>query len=135
MDLLLIRDTFTHKSTTGILYLDGIKECYTLEDVQRPPEIKIPGQTAIPLGEYDVDITMSKRFGRSMPLIKDVPNFSGIRIHSGNTDKDTEGCILVGMQRGIDCVSDSKTAFKELFIKLNIALTHGPVRIKITEKR
>lgn len=135
MDLLLIRDTFTHKSCTGILYVDGIKECYTLEDVSRPPEIKIPGQTAIPVGTYEVDITMSNRFGRSMPLVKDVPNFSGVRIHSGNTDKDTEGCILVGMQRGIDSISDSKTAFKELFIKLNIALTHGPVTLTIKEKR
>lgn len=132
MELLLIRYEFTDKSTIGTLYLDGIKECFTLEDVVR--DVKIPKETAIPFGRYEVDITMSQRFGRSMPLIKEVPNFEGIRIHSGNTSDDTEGCILVGTTRGKDAIGNSRDAFKELFIKLTIALTHGKVFITIKNK-
>ena len=89
--------------TIGLLYVDGRLWCNTLEDTVRPDGVKIQGQTAIPAGVYNVCLTPSPKFKRSLPLLENVPNFTGIRIHAGNTAKDTEGCILVGenTQRGM----------------------------------
>lgn len=59
-------------------------------------ETKVYGESAIPYGRYKVVVNMSPRFKRELPLLLDVPHFEGIRIHRGNTDKDSSGCILVG---------------------------------------
>jgi len=83
MKIEVIRHTFTERSTIGSLYLNGKFECYTLEDVVRVGE-KVPGATAIPEGIYPVQITFSNRFKRDLPLLLNVPNFDGIRIHTGN---------------------------------------------------
>jgi hypothetical protein len=88
--------------TIGTLSIDGLFVCYTLEDVTRPYGIKIPGNTAIPEGEYEVTVDWSNRFQRFMPKLLEVPGFEGIRIHAGNTHKDTSGCILVGMEKDIE---------------------------------
>jgi hypothetical protein len=104
--------------TIGQLYVDGLPECYTLEDTVRPHGEKVPGKTAIPEGEYRVIITESQRFGRRLPILLDVPNFSGIRIHAGNTMDDTEGCILVGETRGHNCIGCSRAALEKLMAKL-----------------
>lgn len=82
--------------TIGLLYIDGRLWCNTLEDTVRPDGVKIQGQTAIPAGVYSVCLTMSSKFKRSLPLIENVPNFTGVRIHAGNTAEDSSGCILVG---------------------------------------
>src|SRR3972149_10690167 len=95
MELLLQRKIFTDKSTIGELFVDGVFECFTLEDVVRDDE-KIKKVTAIPDGIYTVLVTWSPRFKRQLPLLIDVPGFDGIRIHPGNTADDTEGCLLVG---------------------------------------
>ena len=102
----LLRNSITAESAVGILSIKKDDEeeflCYTLEDcVREVPTAtvkswKIPGQTAIPRGRYRVLKTMSQRFGKYTLHIMDVPGFSGIRIHAGNTHGDTEGCILVG---------------------------------------
>jgi hypothetical protein len=77
--------------------------------------IKVRGQTAIPLGTYIVKWTFSNRFQRYMPLVMDVPGFEGIRIHSGNSNADTEGCILVGENKIKGKVINSRVAVNRLY--------------------
>ena len=89
------RFEFKDTYTVGKMYIDNIYECYTLEDVVRKGA-KVNGQTAIPTGTYNVIINHSNRFNRDLPLLENVPNFTGVRIHAGNTSAHTEGCILVG---------------------------------------
>ena len=113
MLLQLKRKWSTDNSTIGELFIEGEFECYTLEDALRP--IKVKGETAIPVGTYKIVVSLSKRFGRELPLLENVPNFEGIRIHTGNWPKDTEGCILVGKQMGEDYIGNSRDAFKALF--------------------
>ena len=122
MLLILKRTNYNEKSTEGVLLVDGVEFCHTLEDTDRELEkkcasAKIQNSTAIPKGEYKVDITMSNRFKVNLPILLDVPYFSGIRIHKGNKPEDTEGCILVGSlnEKGTDnWISQSKTAFDKL---------------------
>lgn len=103
--------------TIGKLYINGKYYCDTLEDTVRDlnqngkfdnGEQKIYGQTAIPYGKYRVLWTYSPRFKKYMPEIKDVPEFSGVRIHSGNTAADTLGCILVGQNKQVGKVINSR---------------------------
>jgi hypothetical protein len=118
MKLLLKRLHKTENSTIGELYVDGKFECYTLEDVER--EVKIKSETAIPKGTYIVGITLSNRFKKLLPILINVPNFEGVRIHSGNTNHDTEGCILVGTTRSDDFIGNSRVAFSKLFKKMQL---------------
>jgi len=95
----LIRTSFTPDYTEGTLYLGEKRLCDTLEDCTRPlhrAADKIAGRTSIPAGTYQIAWTYSPRFHRNLPLICNVPWFDGIRMHSGNTPKDTAGCILLG---------------------------------------
>jgi len=128
MKLRLERDTITAKSTIGKLYIDDKFQCYTLEDIDRQIENggeKIKGASCIPRGTYRVTITLSNRFKKPLPLLGNVPQFDGIRIHPGNTAADTEGCILPGSTRGVDFVGGSKLAFDELFAKLQKAANNN----------
>ena len=115
----------TENSTIGELTIDGKFECYTLEDKER--DVKIKGETAIPKGMYKVIINQSNRFKKLLPLLINVPNFEGVRIHPGNSNHDTEGCILVGMNRSVDYITKSRKAFDSLFKKMqkakNITIT------------
>jgi hypothetical protein len=95
-DFILKRFASKYNATLGNLYLpSGEWICFTLEDVER--EEKIFGETAIPCGRYEIDMTYSPKFQMVLPEILDVPNFRNIRIHAGNTPHDSQGCILVGM--------------------------------------
>ncbi len=133
MNLKLERQIFTDRSTIGSLFIDGIFECYTLEDIVRAPGIKIPGVTAIPYGNYEVIIDFSNRFARNMPHVLDVPMFEGIRIHPGNTSSDTEGCILLGTLKNTDRIYNSKIAFLQFFRKLEEGVKAGTVTIEIAK--
>jgi len=127
------RFEFGSHYTIGKMYIDGEFECYTLEDKYRDSSIpKVKGQTAIPNGTYRVIIDHSTRFNKDMPHILNVPNFSGIRIHSGNTDQDTEGCILVGLTwNGADTIGNSRAAYNHLYDKLAVALESDVAVISI----
>lgn len=70
-------------------------------------------------------VTPSVRFKRDLPLLVNVPGFGGVRIHPGNTDHDTDGCILVGLAKGPDFVTESRRAFDQLFAKIKAALDAG----------
>lgn len=132
MRLVLQRSPSSAHSTIGELSVDGRFECFTLEDVIRPVGVKVPGQTCIPAGRYSVQLTMSKRFSRVLPLLVNVPMFEGIRIHPGNTSADTEGCILVGWGKGADQITQSRDAFASLFSKLRGAEARGePITIEV----
>lgn len=102
------------KYTIGRLYVDDKYFCDTLEDTVRPDGVKVYGKTAIPAGNYKVELTESPRFRCLMPLICDVPNFSGIRIHAGNSAEDTDGCVLVGFNKIKGKVINSKETFGKL---------------------
>ena len=135
MTLRLIREPTRDGTTFGVLFVDGHFQCFTLEDAVRDvlgqpvAAWKVPGQTAIPAGRYRVIVTPSARFQRPLPLLLDVPGFSGVRIHPGNTIEDTEGCLLVGMDRRVGRVLRSRAAFEALFPQ--IAQASGDVWIAI----
>lgn len=130
MELLLLRDTFTKKSTIGNLTdLDGRplsavtdKPIYVLEDTDRGLENtmtlseiaskKVFKQTAIPTGRYEIIMSYSNRFKMYLPLLLDVSGFAGIRIHNGSFPEHTEGCLLPGLVKGIDQVTQSRDFFK-----------------------
>ncbi len=124
MHILLNRGQSGDKATIGHLYIDGVFECDTLEDVIR--DVKIQNQTAIPAGCYQITIDHSEHFGCDMPHVQNVPNYSGVRIHAGNTDTDTDGCILLGVVTGNpDFISLSRVTFNKFFVKLADRLNSG----------
>ena len=125
MELSLIRDIFAPQRTLGVLYVDGIKECYICEDMVRKNGEKVYGKTAIPEGRYEIKITMSNRFKRELPILLNVPNFEGIRIHSGNHEGHTEGCLLPGKTRNASGVFSSVIATNNLILKIRTALQSG----------
>lgn len=134
MKLLVVRSAFGDKATEGTLFVDGVRECCTLEPTFRAGEdeniaaVKVKGKTAIPDGTYGVTITFSPKFGRDMPLLTGVPDFEDVRIHIGNSHVDTEGCILLGetVVNG-DFISGSRAAFGAFFPKLQAAIAAGDV--------
>jgi hypothetical protein len=133
VNLVLQRETAGASATMGELSVEGKLECFTLEDVVRvddpttPPDEgkKVYGATAIPAGRYRVDITFSNRFGCEMPILLDVPGFTGVRIHPGNTDADTEGCILVGQAQHGESLHGSRVAYNALMPKIKSTLDAG----------
>lgn len=112
MTLILERVYKKPAYTIGKLYINDLYFCDTLEDVVRDIAAdgsgKVYGATAIPAGQYEVKLTYSPRFKRVLPLLCNVPFFTGVRIHAGNTANDTEGCILVGKNRVVGKVLDSR---------------------------
>jgi len=125
MELRVVREYYAPDCTIGRMLIDGQFECYTLEDGIRTN--KVAGETAIPAGRYPVKITYSNAFRRELPLVEGVRNFTGIRIHSGNSKKDTLGCILVGQSwsPGADVISASVRAMQALLPKIQAALGAG----------
>lgn len=131
-----LRDTYT----IGKLYIDGKYICDTIEDKVRDinkngkfdgEEKKVYGETAIPYGTYEVKWTYSPRFKRHMPELLNVPSFSGIRIHSGNTAADSLGCIIVGENKVVGKVINSRTTVNKLYPIIRSGCKEGKVTITI----
>lgn len=116
INLLVTREEFAEQYTIGSMAVDGEFMYYTLEDPVR--EHKIKGITAIPAGTYKGIVNMSNRFQKMMPVLLDVPGFEGVRIHTGNTAKDTEGCILIGLNKSVSMIYKSRPAFFDLMLRL-----------------
>lgn len=120
MEIYLTRRDKNNKRTIGKLHADTLPEIHTLEDTDRGltqdmtaeqiAAIKIPKQTAIPTGRYEIAITYSNRFKKRLPLLLKVPGFEGIRIHNGVTEHHTEGCILIGFARSFETISSPAQA-------------------------
>lgn len=123
MELKLNRIFLGSSATIGELLVNDKHFCDTLEDKVRPEGEKVYGKTAISEGTYEVKLTYSPRFKKILPEILNVPNFSGIRIHSLNKAEESEGCIGVGEWNGKDTnwISNSRKAFNKLFVLLEEA--------------
>jgi len=140
MELRLLRTSYRPTVTLGRLYLDEVFECWTLEDAMVGGP-KIDGETAIPVGRYQVKITPSQRASQRalwsphppyLPELLHVPGFTGIRIHAGNRPVDTAGCILVGQgltDEGV--LVRSRPALDALMQKLEAALAKDTVFLTI----
>lgn len=131
MEILVERFNSGSDDTLGTLFINGKKMCFTIEDEKR--SIKVKGETRIPNGTYKVgkrySPKFSPKFGHEMLWVKDVPGFEYILIHTGNTDDDTEGCLIVGMRIGqLDgqrAVLDSKIAYNKIYPIISDAIDKG----------
>jgi len=140
MKLQVVRTQFGTDATNGILLVDGLFECYTLEDQYQA--VKVMHETCIPEGTYDIKFRTVggfhskylERYGNShygMLHLQDVPNFTYILIHAGNTDEHTSGCLIVGeTQQDLDISDDgfighSGKAYSKLYNKVAKELLLG----------
>lgn len=141
MNIILNRIAKKAKYTIGKLYINDQYFCDTLEDTDRgltqsmtEQQIrskKVYGETAIPTGTYRIIISYSNKFKKQMPLLLNVPGFAGIRIHSGNTEKDSLGCILVGKNKAVGKVLESRDTYSKLFSILQEANKKETIKITI----
>lgn len=141
MELILKRIARKEDYTIGHLMVDGKFFADTLEDTDRGLtqkmslstllQKKIHSKTAIPTGRYQIVWTYSNHFGKSMPLLMNVPGYAGVRIHSGNSAKDTEGCILVGKNDKIGWISQSREYISKLYPIIEAACKKEKVYITI----
>lgn len=142
MNISLTRNDRNDHRCIGVLTMPSFT-CYTLEDTDRglkqdmPIEgikaIKIPQKTAIPYGTYEVVVSFSNRFQKMLPLLLNVPGFEGIRIHSGNFEGDTDGCILLGMNKSIDSITQSRTAMSRFMTHLMMSLKSEKCYVNIVK--
>ena len=141
MNLLLKRTECGKVSTLGQLFVNGVFECFVLEDEDRQLEqegtTKVAGKTCIPRGKYAVILTMSQRFQKVLPLLVEVPGFLGVRIHPGNHIEDTEGCLLPGTSFSTDAdgkhtVNNSREAFRRLLTMIETAIDSQNEHVWIT---
>lgn len=131
MKVKILRSALWHDYTLGQMFINERYVCDTLEPPVR--EEKIPGSTAIPYGRYQVEVTHSPKFKRRLPLIKNVTNFEGVRIHRGNSVKDTSGCVLVGEWDGNKSLVRSIVAEVAVTMKMEEAKRRGEDIILIIE--
>jgi hypothetical protein len=131
MKIRVERFEFGKDYTLSRVYLDGKFECYAIEDEIR--EVKVKGETAVPYGKYEVGMRYSPKFtprtGHDMIWVKNVPNFQWILIHTGNTEKDTDGCLIVGTKvgylNGVRAVLASKIAYDKFYPQVLAAMDAG----------
>ncbi len=135
LNLKLERKWKKEKYTIGNLFINGVFFSNVLEDTTRglrqdmtPEEIqkiKIHGQTAIPSGRYEIRVTLSARFRRQLPILLNVPGYAGVRIHPGNNDANTEGCLLPGKNDRVGQVSNSRATMAILQQRIEETIAQG----------
>ncbi len=121
MNVLFRIKRFLHEadSTIGMWTIRDNYHCWVLEDEERT--VKVKGETAIPIGVYEIVLEVSPKFGL-VPTILNVRGFTSIRVHGGNTDDDTEGCPLVGyLLHNPNRISDCKPALDKIIAELKAA--------------
>ena len=140
MKLQVVRTQFGKDATNGLLFIDGVFECYTLEDQYQA--VKVMHETCIPEGTYDIKFRKTGGFHAKysaryknahygMLHLQDVPGFQYILIHTGNTDEHTSGCLIVGeTQQDLDInfngmVGSSAVAYKKMYAKVANQLLQG----------
>lgn len=140
MKLTLNRIALRSTYTIGRLYVDGNYFCDTLEDTVRDlnkngkfdnGEKKVYAKTAIPYGTYEIKWTYSPRFKKYTPQLMNVPSFEGIRIHAGNTSADTEGCLLLGENKKVGMVLNSRATINKFYPLIKEACSKEKVTIEI----
>lgn len=143
MTIKIVRDTFSQTSSIGKLYINDIYFCETLEDFDRAltnilslediKRIKLFGKTAIPYGKYEMIVSYSSKFKKYLPLLLNVPGFSGIRVHAGNTAVDTDGCILLGETREADKILNSRKVMTKFINIILRAARKEKIMFEITK--
>lgn len=140
MKLTLKRIALRSTYTIGRLYVDGNYFCDTLEDTVRDlnkngkfdnGEKKVYAKTAIPYGTYEIKWTYSPRFKKYTPQLMNVPSFEGIRIHAGSTHEDTAGCLLLGQNKKVGMVLNSRATINKFYPMIKEACSKGKVTIEI----
>ena len=140
MKLTLKRIALHPTYTIGKLYIDDNYFCDTLEDTVRDlnkngkfdnGEKKVYAKTAIPYGTYEIKWTYSTRIKKYTPQLMNVPSFEGIRIHAGNTSADTEGCLILGENKQVGKVINSRATINKFYPIINEACSKGKVTIEI----
>ena len=140
MKLTLKRIALRPTYTIGKLYIDDVYFCDTIEDTVRDinkngkfdnGEKKIHSKTAIPYGTYEIKWTYSPRFKKYTPQLMNVPSFEGIRIHAGNTSTDTEGCLILGENKQVGKVLNSRATINKFYPIIKKACSKGKVTIEI----
>lgn len=140
MKLTLKRIALRSTYTIGRLYVDGNYFCDTLEDTVRDlnkngkfdnGEKKVYGKTAIPYGTYEIKWTYSPRFKKYTPQLMNVPSFEGIRIHAGNSSQNTQGCLLLGQNKKVGMVLNSRATINKFYPMIKEACSNGKVTIEI----
>lgn len=130
MEIEVRRESSSDRSTIGRVFVDGVFECFSLEDVVREVpgqpvhQWKVFGATAIPAGRYRILMANTQKFGR-VPWVQDVPGYTGILIHCGNIHEHTSGCLLVGRTRAADFIGESRPALQALVAKIEAAIAAG----------
>lgn len=130
MRLKVVRDDETPSRSLGKIYADDQYIGETCEDADRHLEDggeKVYGKTAIPRGLYKVVLSHSAHFGKMLPEVLDVPGYSGVRIHGGNTASDTLGCILVGRVRMADGIANCAATVQRIIDMIDNAEENGEV--------
>ena len=140
MKLTLKRIALRPTYTIGRLYIDDVYFCDTIEDTVRDlnkndkfdnGEKKVHSKTAIPYGIYEIKWTYSPRFKKYTPQLMNVPSFEGIRIHAGNTSADTEGCLILGKNKQVGKVLNSRATINKFYPIIKEACSNGKVTIEI----
>lgn len=143
MRIKVIRHTFLKDRTIGTMYINDLRFCETLEDVDRGlhqemeldaiKKIKVYGETAIPYGTYNLKMVYSPKYKKKMPLLENIPGYSGVLIHIGNYPKDSKGCLLVGMSVEKGNLVSSTIAFNALMEQINFYIGQN-IKITIEKK-